>query len=311
MSYRVRIESFEGPFDLLLSLVSEQKIDIGAISVAEVADQYLAHVDTMPEFDMDIASDFLVVAATLLALKASSLLPDEATSLGEGLDDLSPAEARDILIARLIAYKQFKNVAASLNVRLEAEGRMYARQAGLEAPFVGLLPDYLEGVTLHNLAVICADLAARREVFLLEAEHIAAKPLPLEARIDEILKRLARKKKLTFSGLLSDESDATVIVVSFLALLELYHRGIIDLDQEQQYGDIAIQYRDPAQWTPASGEAGEGAGEDAGDEAGASIRVGAGGGAGVGTGASTRENDVLEAFIQSLEQNEQDGEADA
>ncbi|MDR2586812.1 MAG: segregation/condensation protein A [Coriobacteriales bacterium] len=275
MSYRVRIESFEGPFDLLLSLVSEQKLDIGAIPISEVADQYLSYVDAMNELDMDVASDFLVVAATLLALKAASLLPEEAVNLDDDLDDLSPTEARNILIARLIAYKQFKNAAAALNARLESEGRMYARQAGLESPFVGLLPDYLKGVTLHNLAVICADLAARREVFLLEAEHIAAKPLPVESRIDAILKRLERKKKLTFSKLLSGETDATVIVVNFLALLELYHRGIVDLEQEQQYGEIAIQYRDPSQWTP-----------------------------GVDTGPS----DVLEEFIQSLEQ---DGETDA
>jgi segregation and condensation protein A len=286
----VKIESFEGPFDLLLALVSEQKIDIGAISVTEVADQYLEHIDTMRAFDMDVASDFLVVAATLLALKASSLLPDEAVSLGEDLDDLSPTEARDILVTRLIAYKQFKNIAAALGARLETESRMYARQAGLESPFVGLLPDYLEGVTLHGLAVICADLAARREVFLLEAEHIAAKPLPVEARIDEIIRRLERKKSVTFSKLLAEASEAydtgaagvggtpnapntpdtTIIVVSFLALLELYHRGMIDIEQEDQYGEIDIHYRDPSQWAPAP---------------------------------STDEADALDEFIQSLEQN--------
>jgi segregation and condensation protein A len=270
----VRIESFEGPFDLLLALVSEQKLDIGAISVTEVADQYLSYVEAMHDLDMDVASDFLVVAATLLALKAASLLPGEATSFGDDLDDLSPAEARDILIARLIAYKQFKNVAASLNARLESEGCMYARQAGLETEFVGLLPDYLEGVTLHSLAVICADLAARREVFLLEAEHIAAKPLPVESRIEELLKRLEHKKRLTFRGLLAGETDATVVVVNFLALLELYHRGAIDLEQKQQYGEIVIQYRDPSQWAPAP--------------------------------EAEQEGEVLEDFIQSLEIGETD-----
>ena len=251
MSYRVKIESFEGPFDLLLSLVSEQKIDIGAISVTEVADQYLGYVEAMRELDMDVASDFLVVAATLLALKAASLLPDESLTFAEDLDDLTPAEARDILIARLIAYKQYKSVAASLNARLESEGRMFARQAGLESEFVGLLPDYLEGVTLHSLAVICADLAARREVFLLEAEHIASKPIPVETRISELVKRLEKSKRLTFSKLLADETDPTIIVVNFLALLELYHRGMIDLEQERYDGDIRIQYLDPSQWAPA------------------------------------------------------------
>jgi segregation and condensation protein A len=275
MSYRVKIESFEGPFDLLLALVSEQKVDIGAISVTEVADQYLEYVDSMQELDMDVASDFLVVAATLLALKAASLLPDDSVDLGEDLDDLSPSDARDILVARLVAYKQFKNIASSLSARLEAGGRMHARQAGLESGFVGLLPDYLEGVTLHNLAVICADLAARRETFLLEAEHIAAKPIPVETHIEVLIKRLEKKHKFTFFKLLDGEKDPTVIVVNFLALLELYHRGMIDLEQEQLYGDIAIAYRDPDQWEPAP---------------------------------DGNQDDEIEDFIQSLEQ---DGEADA
>ncbi|MDR3036859.1 MAG: segregation/condensation protein A [Coriobacteriales bacterium] len=294
MSYRVKIESFEGPFDLLLALVSEQKIDIGAISVTEVADQYLGYVDAMSELDMDVASDFLVVAATLLALKAASLLPEEAVSLGDDLDDLSPIEARDILIARLIAYKQFKNVASALNARLESEGHTFARQAGLESPFVGLLPDYLEGVTLHSLAVICADLAARREVFLLEAEHIAAKPIPVETRIDELVRRLERTRTLTFHTLIADESDTTVIVVNFLALLELYHRGIIDLTQEQLHGDITIEYRDVNERTPApdTEQAGDAGADTQSAEGADGVRAG-----GVRAGGRTTDG--------------QDGEADA
>lgn len=222
--------------------------------MSEVADQYLEFVEAMRELDMDVASDFLVVAATLLALKAASLLPDETVSIDDELEDLSPAEARDILIARLLAYRQFKNIAASLNARLETESLMFARQAGVESDFVGLLPDYLEGVTLHSLAVICADLAARREVFLLEAEHIASKPIAVETRIKNIMQRLESSRKLTFSSILDGTQDATVIVVNFLALLELYHRGMIDLEQTEQGGEIAIEYRDPKDWAPGPDE---------------------------------------------------------
>jgi len=274
MSYRVRIESFEGPFDLLLALVSEQKIDIGAISVAEVADQYLGYVEAMRELDMDVASDFLVVAATLLALKAASLLPDDSITLDDELEEMTPTQARDILIARLIAYKQYKSVAAALNARLESEGLMFARQAGMESKFAGLLPDYLEGVTLHNLAVICADLAARREVFLLEAEHVASKPIPIETYVELLLRKLEKKKKLFFSNLLDEKTDVTSLVVSFLALLELYHRGVIELEQESYYSDIEIHYLDPSQWAPAP---------------------------------DVVKDDALDEFIQSLNQ---DGEAD-
>ena len=251
MSYRVKIESFEGPFELLLALVSEQKLDIGRVSVSDVADQYLAHIEAIRELDMDVASDFLVVAATLLALKTDALLPDASQEYDEELEDYTPEEARDILVSRLIAYKQFKNVAGAMNSRLESESRMHARQAGLESRFVGLIPDYLEGVSLRSLAVICADLAARRQVFLLEAEHIVSRPLELAGIIDAMLARLEAARSLSFAQLLEGLDQPQQVVASFLGLLELYHRGMVDIEQADTWGDIRVGYRDATLWTPA------------------------------------------------------------
>ncbi len=187
MSYKVRTQAYTGPFDLLLQLVSRQKVAIGSISIAEVADQYLAEVEAMGELDLDVASDFVLVASTLLDMKAASLVPDHATKRGaveeeeedDDLADLSPDEAREVLIARLIAYKQFRNAAAALGSRMEAESHMEPRCAGPDPEFLNLMPDYLEGITLRSLAVICADLDSRRESFLLEAEHVAPKRLPI------------------------------------------------------------------------------------------------------------------------------------
>ena len=252
MSYQVKIESFEGPFQLLLALVSEQKVDIGVVSIAEVADQYLAYLETKRDLDMDVASDFLIVASTLLTIKASALLPDESLdSYDEDFEDLTPDEARDILIARLIAYKQFKNASAALSSRFENESRMHARKMGIEPAFIGLLPDYLEGVTLHNLAVVCAGLVMRRRSFLLDAEHVTAKPLPIEERMNGIYARLAKKRRLTFQDLLDGNNEPIFVVVSFLALLELYHRGMIDLEQVEHRGVIKVTYIDEKQWAPA------------------------------------------------------------
>ncbi len=173
MSYNVKTADFEGPFQLLLHLVSQRKVDIGNISISEVADQFLAYLGDMRNLDMDVASDFVEVAASLLSIKAASLLPDASDyEVDEEFEDIEPEQAREILISRLIAYKQFRNAAAALHSRMENEGRMHARQAGLETPFLSVLPDYLEGVNLENLALICASLAARREEFLLEARHI-------------------------------------------------------------------------------------------------------------------------------------------
>ena len=208
MSYRVQIDAYQGPFDLLLQLVSRQKVDIGAISVTQIADQYLAEVERMQELDLDIASDFLVVAATLLQIKAASLVPAQERAAVE-LDDeefaeLSPEETRDILVARLVNYKKFKNAAAALGARMEAESRMHPRHAGIEERFLDLVPDYLQGVTLHGLAVICADIAARRETFLLEAEHIAAVPISMERHVEGIYRTMRSRSARTFSQLVGE-----------------------------------------------------------------------------------------------------------
>ena len=143
MSYKVRIDSFEGPFDLLLYLVSRQKVDIGAISITEIADQYLAEVSRMETLDLDVASDFLLVASTLLEIKAQSLIPRERDELDDDLAELAPSEARDMLVERLMEYKKFKNAAAVLHNRFIAEGRMHTRPFGPDADFLGLMPDFL------------------------------------------------------------------------------------------------------------------------------------------------------------------------
>lgn len=242
MSYRVRIESFEGPFDLLLYLVSRQKVDIGAISVSEIADQYLAEITRMDALDLDVASDFLLVAATLLKIKAESLIPKERTAVEEEFAELAPSEARDILVERLLAYKQYKNAAHALSKRYEAEQRMHARQAGPDACFLNLMPDYLENVALVDLASLAAAALARRERFLLESEHIAAKPIPVETYVRSIHARVSQDKRLRFSDLVSPKAPAPLIVVTFLALLELYKRSMITIDQQDQFGDIDVRY---------------------------------------------------------------------
>jgi len=236
----VKTEVFEGPFDLLLYLVSRQKLDVGAISVSDIADQYLGHIDRMKDLDLDVASDFIVLAATLLEIKAAALFPKEEHFVGDELDDLEPEEARDILVARLLAYKQFKSVSAELAARMESEANMHARSAGLEQRFLHLMPDYLEGVTLHNLAVICAELEHRREIFLLEAEHVASVPISLEDHASDVTRRLARDKRVRFAELVGD-APPEVFVVTFLAILELYKRAEADLHQEENFADILVE----------------------------------------------------------------------
>ncbi|WP_307739377.1 segregation/condensation protein A [uncultured Parolsenella sp.] len=245
MSYRVQTQAYSGPFDLLLQLVSKQRVDIGSISISEVADQYLSEVERMGELDLDVASDFVLVASTLLDIKAASLVPDEPAAPApddedDELDGLTADEAREVLVARLIAYKQFRNAAAALGARMEAEARMHPRTAGPDPEFVRTMPDFLEGITLRGLAVICADLDSRRQGFLLEAEHIAPKRLPVALTVASVDRVTRSRPYVTFDELLDGNSAPEQVVVTFLAVLQLFKLGMVRVTQHEVFGTIDI-----------------------------------------------------------------------
>ena len=250
MSYKVNTATYSGPFDLLLQLVSRQKVAIGSISISEVADQYLAEVDAMEELDLDVASDFVLVASTLLDMKAHALVPQDVSlkssydedEYDDELDGLSPAEAREVLIARLIAYKQFRNAGAALGSRMQAESYMFPRSVGPDPDFLNLMPDYLEGITLRSLAVICADIDSKRETFLLEAEHVAPKRLPVALTVASVDRLTRSKGKVTFSELLDGQDTPEIVVANFLAVLELFKRGLVRVQQDVIFGEIEIEH---------------------------------------------------------------------
>lgn len=256
MSYKVRTQAFSGPFDLLLQLVTRQKVTIGSISIAEVANQYLEEVERMRDLDLDVASDFVLVASALLDIKAASLVPaeparraaaDDADDEDDDLADMDPEEAREVLIARLIAYKQFRGAAAALAARSEAEARMHPRTVGADPEFLGLMPDYLEGISLRSLAVICADIDSKRETFLLESEHIAPKRLPVALTIASVDRLVRSRRHVTFTELVGEDSTPEVVVANFLAILELFKRGLVRVSQSEIFGEIDVDHIEGAE----------------------------------------------------------------
>lgn len=264
MSYRVSTQVYSGPFDLLLQLVTRQKVDIGAISISEVAEQYLAEAERIEALDLDVASDFLLVAATLLDIKAASLVPQETPSKtidddedDEDLEELSALDGdalREVLIQRLIAYKQFKGAAAALGARMQAESRMHPRVAGPDPEFLGLMPDYLAGITLRGLAVICADLDGKRQTFLLEAEHVAPHRVPLDLTVASVDRFTMAHQTCTFRELLDGDATTEQLVVTFLAMLELAKRGSLTLSQDEIFGTIQINHVEGAEaYVPGEG----------------------------------------------------------
>lgn len=228
---------------MLLYLVSRQRVDIGSISVTEIADQYLEEIGRMRIVDLDVASDFLLVASTLLEMKAASLIPRDKDATEEELAELAPSEARDLLVARLLEYKKFKNAASMLEGRQALQARLHDRPYGPPPELTdGLMPDFLQNIPVERFAALAAAAMARREIALLESEHIAAKPIPVEVHVRSLHERIRQEKRLRFSQIVSEDAPRPIVVVSFLAVLELYKRAMVTVRQDELFGDIEIEY---------------------------------------------------------------------
>lgn len=238
MAYEVKLEVFEGPFDLLLSLISKHKLDIYEIPIGQIAEEYLAYLGRMEELDLDVASEFLLLAATLLDIKAAGLIPRDEAIDREA--ELSAYEKRELLIARLIEYKKFKNAGIYLKSRMQAEENFYSRIAALEPHFDNLLPDFLEGVTTDHLVLSFERLLRRQSLRLIDSDHIATIPISVESKIDEVIELLLLEPQLSFRTLTAAAVGRDEIVATFLALLELYKRGMILINQAATFGDIEI-----------------------------------------------------------------------
>ncbi len=229
-----------------------------------MAEQYLAEAERIEALDLDVASDFLLVAATLLDIKAASLVPQEAPrkaddddEFDDDLEELSALDGdalREVLIQRLIAYKQFKGRGGG-PWRPHAVRKPHAPARGRPRPRVlGLMPDYLAGITLRGLAVICADLDGKRQTFLLEAEHVAPHRVPLDLTVASVDRFTMAHQTCTFRELLDGDATTEQLVVTFLAMLELAKRGSLTLSQDKIFGTIRINRVEGAEaYVPGEG----------------------------------------------------------
>ena len=240
MAVNVKTANFEGPFDLLLHLVQKKKIDVGTIQIASIADQYLAEVSKMVILDTETASDFMLVAATLIEIKAKSMLPVHIELTGDEEIELSPLQLRAQLIEKLICYKQFKNAAVYFKGLEDDAGNYFSRDFGPTSDFAETEPNFLRNLSKEDFAKIAAERFGRRDQFLLASEHIASKPLNVEVYVETILSRLKVEGEIYFSKLVEDAPKREIIVVTLLAVLELYKRNLVDVVQNEQFEDFDI-----------------------------------------------------------------------
>jgi segregation and condensation protein A len=243
MSFAVQTPVFEGPLDLLLHLILREQVDLYEVSLSTIVDAYLAQLAQMGELDhldLEIATEFLLIATTLVALKAARLLPgEERIDLD---DELSLWEERDMLLARLLECKTFKDAALVL-MRMEAQAsRSFPRTAGLEDRFVLLAPDPLSSTTPKQLRDAYIRAVTPRPVPRVEIAHIHSVKLSVSEACEELAYELPRLGRVTFRRLTANFVEKVELVVRFLAVLEMYKQGLVDIDQSQNFGDIEITW---------------------------------------------------------------------
>ena len=242
-AFSVHLDNFDGPFDLLLQLISRHKMDITEISLSLVTDEFIAFIRALEAsgegWRLDQATEFLVVAATLLDLKAARLLPSGEV---DDEEDLALLEARDILFARLLQYRAFKEIAATFSERITMADKFFPRVVALDPTLSALLPEVLIGVGAQRFAAIAERVLTPKVSPVVSVEHLH---FPLVSVAEEsrlVVEALRRSKSLSFRNLVSDAENTMVIVARFLALLDLYRQGVLRFDQVIAMGELQISW---------------------------------------------------------------------
>ncbi|HEX3669049.1 MAG TPA: ScpA family protein [Acidimicrobiia bacterium] len=239
MSYEVSTSVFEGPFDLLLHLILKQEVDLWEISLSRIVDEYLGELERMESFDLEVTTEFLLIAATLVDLKARRLLPSlEEVELDE---ELLRFEERDLLLARLLECKTFKDAARAMETLVRRADRSLARRAGVEEPFASLKPDALDRVAPSTLLAAALRGLAPKPALAIPVEHIAPIRASVREAVEVVLSALPEREPLSFRQLVADAPTQLEAIVRFLAILELYKQGVVDLEQFDTFGDLRIR----------------------------------------------------------------------
>ena len=241
--FSVHLANFDGPFDLLLQLISRHKLDITEISLSLVTDEFIAFIRALElsgeGWRLDQATEFLVVAATLLDLKAARLLPSGEV---EDEEDLALLEARDLLFARLLQYRAFKEIAATFGDRITLQDKAFPRVVALDAALSALLPEVLIGVGAERFAAIADRVLTPKTPALVSIEHLHMPLVSVAEESKGVVEALRRSKTLSFRSLIADAGSTLVVVARFLSLLDLYRQGVLRFDQVAALGELQISW---------------------------------------------------------------------
>ena len=241
--FSVHLSNFDGPFDLLLQLISRHKMDVTEVSLSMVTDEFISFIRALEAsgegWELDQATEFLVVAATLLDLKAARLLPSGDV---EDEEDLALLEARDLLFARLLQYRAFKEIAATFNERIATADKSFARVVALDPSLAALLPEVLIGVGAARFAAIAERVLTPKVTPTVAIQHLHMALVSVAEESKMVVEALRHSKTLSFRNLISDADSTLVVVARFLALLDLYRQGVLRFDQVIALGELQISW---------------------------------------------------------------------
>ncbi|HEX3900846.1 MAG TPA: segregation/condensation protein A [Mycobacteriales bacterium] len=238
-AFEVHLDVFEGPFDLLLSLITKRRLDVTLVAIAKVTDEFITYIRSRGEdWDLDTASEFLVVAATLLDLKVARLLP----SAEADEEDLALLEARDLLFARLLQYRAYKEVVGVIRLLMDTAAHRYPRLVPLETQFANLVPEVQLGVGSIEFAELAAKALTPRPVPVIDIGHLHGPLVSVREQAVFIAERLQVGGAATFRSLVADCTDTMTVVGRFLAVLELYREGVVMFDQVTPLGELHVRW---------------------------------------------------------------------
>ncbi len=241
--FQVTLTNFSGPFDLLLQLIGKHKLDVTEVALHQVTNEFIAYIGAMgDDWDLDEASEFLVVAATLLDLKAARLLPAAAV---EDEEDLALLEARDLLFARLLQYKAFKEAAAFIAGLAETGGRRWPRAVTLEQQYAQALPELVLNIGPARLAQLAAKALTPKRPPVVSIDHVHLVRVSVREHAAALRDKLVQLRTASFRSLCADCSSTLEVVARFLALLELYREGLIAFEQAEALGELTVRWTGP------------------------------------------------------------------
>ena len=247
VSYEVSTPVYEGPFDLLLHLITSEEVDLYEISISKIVDRFLGELERIASgLDLASATEFALIAATLIQLKCRKLLP--ASDEVELDEELAMWEERDLLLSKLLEFSAFKEVAAMMRERIELASKSLPRVAGLDERYFDLTPDLLQGVTPEKVRKAMLRVITPKPVPQLELDHVTIVNISVAQTIKDIAYKLREVRSATFRELTSETTQVLEVVVAFLAILELYKQDLVEIEQAERFGDIVVEWRQDSAW---------------------------------------------------------------